>query len=90
MKLSNFQFDLPNELLAEYPAENRDESRLMLLNRSKKTIDHLTFKDLIQFFEEMRGHSGQKSQKHYTSFLRPENCSSKREQIFPKNKINQY
>ena len=38
----------------------------------------------------MRGHSGQKSQKHYTSFLRPENCSSKREQIFPKNKINQY
>ena len=52
MKLSDFQFNLPNELLAEHPAENRDESRLMLLNRSKKTIDHLTFKDLIQFFEE--------------------------------------
>jgi S-adenosylmethionine:tRNA ribosyltransferase-isomerase len=52
MKLSNFQFDLPDELLAEYPAKNRDESKLMVLNRSKKTIDHLIFKDLIQFFEE--------------------------------------
>ena len=52
MKLSDFQFNLPNELLAEHPAENRDESRLMVLNRIKKTIDHLTFKDLIQFFAE--------------------------------------
>ena len=52
MKLSDFQFNLPNELLAEHPAENRDESRLMILNRSKKTIDHLTFKDLVQFFDE--------------------------------------
>jgi S-adenosylmethionine:tRNA ribosyltransferase-isomerase len=52
MKLSDFQFSLPNELLAEHPAENRDESRLMILNRSKKTIDHLTFKDLVQFFDE--------------------------------------
>ena len=52
MKLSDFQFNLPKELLAEHPAENRDESRLMILNRSKKTIDHLTFKDLVQFFDE--------------------------------------
>ena len=52
MKLSDFKYDLPEKLLAEFPSENRDESRLMLLNRSKKTIDHLTFKDLIQFFEE--------------------------------------
>ena len=46
MKLSHFQFNLPKELLAEYPAENRDESRLMVVNREKKTIEHKTFKDL--------------------------------------------
>ena len=36
MKLSHFHFDLPPELLAEYPAENRDESRLMVLNRKEQ------------------------------------------------------
>ena len=39
MKLSHFQFNLPKELLAGYPAENRDESRLMVVNREKKTIE---------------------------------------------------
>ena len=52
MKLSNFQFDLPDELLAEYPAENRDEARLMVLNRKEQTIEHKTFKDIIDYFEE--------------------------------------
>jgi S-adenosylmethionine:tRNA ribosyltransferase-isomerase len=52
MKLSNFQFDLPEELLAEYPAENRDEARLMVLNRKEQTIEHKTFKDIIDYFEE--------------------------------------
>tara|TARA_B110000503_G_scaffold21403_1_gene32543 strand:- start:7334 stop:8389 length:1056 start_codon:yes stop_codon:yes gene_type:complete len=52
MKLSNFQFELPNELLAEYPAENRDEARLMVLNRKEQTIEHKTFKDIIDYFEE--------------------------------------
>ena len=33
MKLSNFNFELPKELLAEYPAENRDESKLMVIHR---------------------------------------------------------
>src|SRR5690554_7218216 len=51
-KLSNFNFDLPPELLAEHPAPNRDESRLMVLNRKDKTIEHKTFKDLIDYFEE--------------------------------------
>ena len=36
MKLSEFSFDLPNELIAEYPSENRDEARLMVINREKK------------------------------------------------------
>jgi S-adenosylmethionine:tRNA ribosyltransferase-isomerase len=52
MKLSNFQFELPNELLAEYPAENRDEARLMVLNRKEQTIEHKYFKDIIDYFEE--------------------------------------
>lgn len=52
MKLSHFGFDLPNELLAEYPAENRDESRLMVLNRKEQTIEHKMFKDVIDYFDE--------------------------------------
>jgi len=52
MKLSHFNFDLPEELLAEYPSEHRDESRLMVLNREKQTIEHKQFKDLINYFDE--------------------------------------
>ncbi len=51
MKLSHFNFNLPQELLAEYPAENRDEARLMVLNRKDQTIEHKEFKDLIDYFE---------------------------------------
>ena len=47
MKLSHFNFELPDELLAEYPSEHRDEARLMVLNREKQTIEHKYFKDLI-------------------------------------------
>ncbi|MDP2089107.1 MAG: tRNA preQ1(34) S-adenosylmethionine ribosyltransferase-isomerase QueA [Flavobacteriaceae bacterium] len=52
MKLSHFDFDLPQELLAEYPTENRDESRLMVINRKEKTIEHKLFKDIIDYFDE--------------------------------------
>ena len=52
MKLSNFNFNLPQDLLAEYPAPNRDDARLMVLNREKKTIEHKMFKDLIDYFKE--------------------------------------
>jgi S-adenosylmethionine:tRNA ribosyltransferase-isomerase len=52
MKLSHFQFHLPPELLAEYPAENRDESRLMVLNRKTQTIEHKLFKDVLDYFDE--------------------------------------
>ena len=52
MKLSDFNFELPQELLAEFPAENRDESRLMVLNREKRTIEHHQFKDVINYFDE--------------------------------------
>ena len=52
MKLSHFGFELPEELLAEYPAEHRDESRLMVLNRKEQTIEHKMFKDIIEYFDE--------------------------------------
>lgn len=52
MKLSHFNFDLPMDLLAEYPSEHRDEARLMVLNRAEQTIEHREFKDLIDYFEE--------------------------------------
>ncbi len=52
MKLSHFSFDLPKELLAEYPSENRDEARLMVVNRANGKIEHKLFKDLIDYFEE--------------------------------------
>ena len=52
MKLSHFNFDLPEELLAEHPAEHRDESRLMVLHRDTQTIEHKMFKDVIDYFNE--------------------------------------
>lgn len=52
MKLSNFKFDLPMDLLAEYPTEHRDEARLMVVNRKERTIEHKLFKDLINYFDE--------------------------------------
>src|SRR5210317_1979422 len=52
MKLSEFQFDLPKALLAQRPATDRDESRLMVLHRKEEKIEHHTFKDVINFFDE--------------------------------------
>jgi S-adenosylmethionine:tRNA ribosyltransferase-isomerase len=52
MKLSNFNFELPSSLLAQHPASDRDESRLMVLNRKEGSISHQTFKDVINFFDE--------------------------------------
>jgi S-adenosylmethionine:tRNA ribosyltransferase-isomerase len=52
MKLSQFKFKLPPELIAERPAENRDESRLMVLDRKNRTIEHKKFKDIIDYTEE--------------------------------------
>jgi S-adenosylmethionine:tRNA ribosyltransferase-isomerase len=52
MKLSQFKFNLPKELVAEYPAENRDESRLMVVDRKTQTIEHKQFKDVLNYFNE--------------------------------------
>ena len=51
-KLSQFNFELPEELLAERPAHNRDESRLMVVNRKTGEIEHRQFKDLVDYFDE--------------------------------------
>ncbi len=52
MKLSQFNFDLPEELIAEYPSENRDESRLMVVHRDTGEIEHKLFKDLMDYVDE--------------------------------------
>ena len=52
MKLSQFKFNLPNSLLAERPTEERDGSRLMVVNRADGSIEHRTFKDILEYFED--------------------------------------
>lgn len=52
MKLSEFKYYLPQELIALQPAEERDEARLMVLNRKKQTIEHRIFRDVIDYFDE--------------------------------------
>jgi S-adenosylmethionine:tRNA ribosyltransferase-isomerase len=52
MKLSEFKFDLPTGLIAMYPAENRDESRLMVVHRETGEIEHKVFKDVVDYFDE--------------------------------------
>ncbi len=49
MKVSEFNYDLPEELIAQTPIKKRDESRLMILNKEKQTIKHKTFKDIIDY-----------------------------------------
>ncbi|HSA04899.1 MAG TPA: tRNA preQ1(34) S-adenosylmethionine ribosyltransferase-isomerase QueA [Tenuifilaceae bacterium] len=52
MKLSQYKYNLPQELIAKHPTENRDESRLMVINRKTKQIEHRVFKDIIDYFNE--------------------------------------
>jgi len=52
MKLSMFKFNLPKELLAEHPAKNRDESKLMIVDRATGKITHKKFKDIINYFDD--------------------------------------
>lgn len=52
MKLSQFNFNLPKELIAEQPARYRDESRLMVLNRQTRKIEHRDFKDILDYFDD--------------------------------------
>ncbi|MDF9795493.1 S-adenosylmethionine:tRNA ribosyltransferase-isomerase [Catalinimonas alkaloidigena] len=52
MKLSAFKFELPSELIAQYPAEVRDEARMMVVHRDTGEIEHKVFKDIVDYFDE--------------------------------------
>lgn len=52
MKLSQFKFNLPDELIAQYPKPERDESRLMVVNKATGEIEHRIFKEIINFFDD--------------------------------------
>lgn len=52
MKLSQYGYDFTPEMLAKHPAENRDESRLMVVNRATGKIEHRIFKDILDYFDE--------------------------------------
>ena len=52
MKVSDFDFDLPEELIAQHPLEKRDSSRLMVLDKKSGTIEHRSFHDVIEYLNE--------------------------------------
>ena len=51
MKLSQFKFNLPKDLLPEYPSKNREDARMMVVHRDTKKFEHKRFKDIIKYFE---------------------------------------
>lgn len=51
MKVSDFNYELPEELIAQVPITNRDSSRLMVLNKETQTIEHKIFKDIIDYLK---------------------------------------
>lgn len=51
MKVSDFNYNLPKELIAQVPIKTRDQSRLMVLNRENRTIEHKIFKDIIDYLK---------------------------------------
>ncbi|MCK5033797.1 MAG: S-adenosylmethionine:tRNA ribosyltransferase-isomerase, partial [Calditrichia bacterium] len=52
MKLADFKYELPDELIAQYPPDKRDESKLMVLNKKNGEIEHQNFPDVLDFFEK--------------------------------------
>ncbi|MBK9152123.1 MAG: tRNA preQ1(34) S-adenosylmethionine ribosyltransferase-isomerase QueA [Saprospiraceae bacterium] len=52
VKLSQFKFDLPEELIAQYPSEERDQARLMVVHRDTGKIEHKVFKDVLDYFDD--------------------------------------
>ncbi|MCG8410969.1 MAG: tRNA preQ1(34) S-adenosylmethionine ribosyltransferase-isomerase QueA [Bacteroidales bacterium] len=52
MKLSKFKFDLPKDLIAKFPAENRDESRLLVVHKDTGKFEHKIFKDVVNYLDD--------------------------------------
>ena len=51
MKVSDFNYELPEELIAQHPYDKRDEARLMILNREENKYEHKVFKDIIDYLK---------------------------------------
>jgi S-adenosylmethionine:tRNA ribosyltransferase-isomerase len=52
MKLTQFTYDLPLNLIAQYPSKNRDESKLMVVHKDTGVIEHKMFKDVLDYFDD--------------------------------------
>ena len=52
MKLSQFKFNLPKELIAKFPSENRDESRLLIVHKESGKLEHKVFKDIVDYVDD--------------------------------------
>jgi S-adenosylmethionine:tRNA ribosyltransferase-isomerase len=52
MKLSQYKYNLPEDLIAKYPSGNRDESRMMILDRKTRKVEHKVFKDILDYFND--------------------------------------
>jgi S-adenosylmethionine:tRNA ribosyltransferase-isomerase len=52
LKLSDFCYDYPKDLIARYPAEPRDSARLLVLDRATRSIEHRTFRDIVEYFDQ--------------------------------------
>ena len=92
MKLSEFNFDLPEELIAKYPSENRDESRLMVVHKDTGKIEHKLFKDIIDYFASIGAASNQIGRAYdYLGYLyepSKELLMNIKNSVDPKNKMN--
>ena len=52
MKLSQYKYNLPEQLIAKYPSNNRDESRLMIVHRDSGKVEHKVFKEILDYFND--------------------------------------
>ena len=52
MKLSQFRFDLPLNLIAQHPAKKREESRMMVIHRHTGQIEDKQFRDIMEYFDD--------------------------------------
>jgi S-adenosylmethionine:tRNA ribosyltransferase-isomerase len=52
MHLSQFDYNLPEELIAQFPSQKRDESKMLVLNRQKRSFEHKNFFNIVDFFDE--------------------------------------
>ena len=68
MNVSEFNYNLPEELIAQIPIKNRDESRLMVLNRQKETIEHKVFRDILDYLQYQHVYMVKKKQEQMWSF----------------------